>query len=163
MRKLGWIFFSIAWIPFIGIFIGMAGLPQGSYDWIELPILSRVSMIVSGGLMGVSMLLLFGSMLFTGIENRSVLAHGQDADATILKVEPTGETVNNFYYGMSFLLEVKPSLLSPFQARAEKLVPMNMVSQYPVGATIKVKFDPQSKAVAIFDEKAAAPSTSAQR
>jgi hypothetical protein len=60
--------------------------------------------------------------------------------------------VNDYYVGMSFLLDVKPMNEPSFQGRAEKLVPMPMLAQYKVGETVNVRFDPQTQAVAIPDE-----------
>jgi hypothetical protein len=162
LRKTGWIFFSLAWIPFIGIFVGMAGMPEGSYDWTELPLLTRVSMASAGGLMGVATALMIGSMIYRAMRNRSVLAHGRSAEATIAQIEPTGQTVNDYLVGMSFLLDVKPSTQPPFRARTEKLVPMHMIAQYPLGGVVKVKFDPRTKAVALVDESPAEARSSAR-
>ena len=157
MRKIGWICFSLAWIPFAGIFIGMAKLPEGSYDWVELPLLARVSMIGAGSLMVLAMIFLLGSMLYSSIKNKELMNDGKSASATIVKIEPTGQTVNNYYVGMSFLLDVKPINEPSFQARAEKLIPMPMLAQYHIGSLVNVKFDPKSQAVAIPDENLVSP------
>ncbi len=151
LRKLGWLFFTLMWIPFTGIFIGMAGMPDGSYDWTELPLIARISMAGTGILVALSTLLLIGSAVVGAVQNRSLLANGQLANATIAGIEPTGQTVNNYYVGMSFLLDVRPAYEMPFQARAEKLVPMHMLSQYTIGGSVQVRFDPKSKAVAIVE------------
>jgi len=150
-RKLGWLFFALMWIPFIGIFVGMSGMPEGSYDWGELPLITRYSLIAVGIFMALSMISLFGGMAFGASRNRSLLEHGQSAEATILEVKPTGTTVNNYYLGMSFLLDVQPLNEPPFQAWAERLVPMHMMAQYQNGSVIEVKFDPNTQAVAIPD------------
>ena len=79
MRRWGWRCFALAWIPFAGFFIGMSSMPEGSYDWVELPLLARVSMIAMGILFGVSMLLLIGASLAGGGENQKLLENGQPA------------------------------------------------------------------------------------
>ena len=152
MRKLGWLFFKLMWIPFIGIFVGMIGMPNGSYDWLELPSLARFSILAVGIFTTISMILLLGSMLFGAAQNRALEENGQPAKATILNIEPTGQTVNDYYVGMSFLLDVQPPNETPFQARAEKLVPMHMMGQYQIGNIVDVKFDPGSHAIAIPDQ-----------
>ncbi|MBN2118695.1 MAG: hypothetical protein JW730_19130 [Anaerolineales bacterium] len=152
LRRLGWLFFALMWIPFTGIFIGMAKMPGGSYDWIELPLLTRGSMLGTGALMVLALLFLSGSAVIGAAQNRSLLAHGQLASATIKGIEPTGQTVNNYYVGMSFLLDVRPATEPSFQARAEKMLPMHMIPRYTLGSSVQVRFDPHSKAVAIVEE-----------
>jgi len=152
LRKLGRLCFTLMWIPFIGIFIGMAKMPTGSYDWVELPLLTRISMIAAGGFMALSMLLQFGSSMMSGAQNRSLQSNGQIAEATIKGIESTGQTVNDYYVGMSFLLDVRPMNEPSFQARTEKLVPMHMISQYTIGGSVQVRFDPDSKTVAFVDD-----------
>jgi hypothetical protein len=151
LRKIGWLLFTLMWIPFITIFIGMANLPTGSYAWEELPFLARVS-IIAVGIMGVSAIgLLLISPIMSSRRNRVVLASGKDAEATIVSIEPTGTTVNNYYVGMNLALNVRPLNDQPFQTRTERLMPMHMMAKYQVGAIVKVKYDPQSKAVALVD------------
>ena len=151
-RRLGWICFTLMWIPFIGIFIGMAGMPEGSYDWVELPLVARISIVGAGVFFALSSVFLTGSMLLGAIQNRFLLANGQAATATIREIQSTGQTVNDYYVGMSFLLDVTPTTEPSFQARAEKLVPMHMLAQYAVGGSVQVRFNPNSKVVAIVDE-----------
>ncbi|MGH2606816.1 MAG: hypothetical protein ACRDG5_09525, partial [Anaerolineales bacterium] len=89
MRKLGWIACTAMWIPFATMFVGMIGLPEGSYDWGELPVLSRYSLLVGGGLAAASTVLLVGAPIASGLMNRSLLARGQAAEARILKIWDT--------------------------------------------------------------------------
>ena len=149
MRKLGWLFFGLMWIPFTGIFVGMMEMPDGNYGWMELPELARYSIIATGVSMALALVLLFGAMLLSGVQNRSLLRNGQTAQATILSIEHTGSTVNNYNYGLSFLLDVQPLNELPFQARAEKFVPIHGMNQYQVGMQITVRFDPRTQRVAI--------------
>jgi len=152
LRRLGWLCFMLMWIPFIGLFVGMAGMPEGSYDWGELPILARISIIGTGTFFFLSFALIFGSMAMSSIQNRLLLANGELATATIRDIQPTGQTLNNYYVGMSFLLDVTPTTEPSFQARAEKMVPMPMLVQYKVGDSIQIRFSSKSKAVAIVDQ-----------
>lgn len=48
MRRLAWIEFTAMWIPFAPMFVGMIGLPEGSYAWVERPALTRSSLLVGG-------------------------------------------------------------------------------------------------------------------
>ena len=151
MRRLGWLCFALMWLPFAGIFVGLAGMPDGSYSWPELPMLARISILGTGAFGAVAVLLLIGSPVLSSIQNRSILANGQPADATIVDIQPTGATINNYYVGLSVLLDVKPLSEPTFQARAEKFVPMHLMAKYQAGAAIRIKFDPHSRAVAIMD------------
>ena len=98
MRRLGWLCFALMWLPFAGIFIGLAGMPDGSYSWSELPMLARISILGTGAIGAVAVLLLIGSPVLSSIQNRSILANGQPADATIVDIQPTGATINNRLY-----------------------------------------------------------------
>lgn len=150
MRRLGWLFFRLMWIPFGALMIAMIGMPEGSYAWLELPPLARVSIIVGGILAGGAVVLLVGSMLVGQVSNRAVLANGQPAEARILKVWDTGTTVNNSFL-VRFLLEVRPPGGSIFQAEVEQLVSRLEVGQIQPGSTVRVKYDPQTRAVAFSD------------
>jgi hypothetical protein len=138
------------WIPFAFIFIGMAGMPQGSYDWAELPLLMRTSTIITGILGFASISLILGASLVSWLQNRSVLASGEPATATILNIKPTGETVNDYYLRMSFTLEVR-SLSETFQAITEKYVPMHDLTKYQIGMKVNVKYSPHNRTVAMID------------
>lgn len=151
MRRWGWRCFALAWIPFVGIFIGMSKLPEGSYDWIELPLLARVSIIVAAVLFGASTLLLIGTALVGGIENRQVLENGQPAYAKVLEVSDTGTTINNDPL-VRFKLEVHPPGGAVFEAETERLIPRLQISQIQPGVEVAVKFDPDTREVAIENE-----------
>jgi len=157
MRKIGWLCFGLMWIPFFGIFVGMIGMPDGSYAWSELPSITRYSLVAVGLFMGLSLLFQVVSMAFDATRNRSLLEDGQTAEATILGIEPTGRSVNDTYHGMSFLLDVQPLNEPPFQARAERLVPMHLMAGFHIGSVIEVKFNPDTQSVAIPDPQHAAP------
>ncbi len=150
IRFAGWIVFGLMWIPFIFIFVGMAGLPDGSYDWAELPLLVRISIIITGIFAVVAMGLLLGASLTGSLQNRSVLANGEPATATILNIEPTAEKVNDYYPRMSFALEVK-SLSGTFHSTTEKYVSMHELAKYQIGMRVNVKYDPRTKTVAMVD------------
>jgi hypothetical protein len=149
MRRIGWLCFSLGWIPFTGIFIGMMGMPNGSYDWVELPVIARYSMIGTGVMFGLAMLLIFGSYLFSAALYQSVIKNGQLAEATILGLRDTGTTVNQNPL-VHLTLEVHPRDLTPnFQAETEMLVSRLQIPQIQPGAVVNVRYDPESKEVAI--------------
>jgi hypothetical protein len=158
MRKWGWRAFYLMWLPFAGIFIGMIGLPSGDYAWSELPLLARDSIIATGCFMVISTLCLVGAPLVDGLQNRSLLADGQPAEAKILKVWDTGTTINNNPV-VRMLLEVHPPGGALFQAEAERLIPRLQVPQIQPGALVQVKYDPNSQAVALVSEDPAAQAT----
>src|SRR5512147_1345760 len=126
LRKIGRVLFILMWIPAAGTFFGMLGLPEGSYDWADLPLLVRVSLIALGVFGVGAMVLMFGSPLVGGLQDRALLQNGLDAQAAILEVQPTGMVINNYHYGVGLLLEVRPPGGAPFQARIERLVPVHL-------------------------------------
>lgn len=151
MRKWGWLCFMVAWIPFIGIFIGMSSLPEGSYDWGQLPLLARGSILATGVLFGLSMLLLLGTSLLGGIENAQVLKNGQPAYAKVLELRDTGTTIN-YNPLVHFKLEVHPPAGPAFVAETERVIPRLQIPQIQPGTEVDVKFDPNTKEVAIMSK-----------
>jgi hypothetical protein len=148
MRKWGWVCFRLMWLPFITLFIGMMRLPSGSYAWAQLPLLARVSIIAVVALMVPSTVLLVGAPIVSSRANRVLLEDGQPAQATILKVRDTGTTINNNPV-VRLLLEVQPPGGTPFQAETERLIPRLQIPQIQPGSVVAVRYDPQTKAVAL--------------
>jgi hypothetical protein len=151
MRTLGWTAFALMWIPFCLIFIGLMSVPSGSYTLFEMPILAAIGLIGTGIFFFLTMVLMIGASLLSALQNRGLQANGEPAEATILSIEPTGQTVNRYYVGLSFLLDVRPMSEPSFQARTEQFVPMHEMAKYQTGARVRVKFDPQSKTVALAE------------
>lgn len=150
MRRLGWISFGLAWIPFTTFFIGMIGMPDGDYAWVELPLLSRGSIVVGGLLFGLSTIMLIGAPMLSGLSNQSVLKNGRPAAAKILSISDTGTTINQNPV-VRFTLEVTPSDGMPFQAEAEQLISRLQVPSVQPGAMVEVMYDPDTKSVALVD------------
>lgn len=150
VRRLGWIASTLMWIPFATMFIGMIGLPKASYDRGELPLLSRYSRLVGGSLAAASTALLVGAPILSRITNRSVMRQGQTADARIREIWDTGTTINQNPV-VRMLLEVHPPGGSTFQAETERLIPRLQLPQVQPGASVGVRYDPRSRAVAIVD------------
>jgi hypothetical protein len=151
MRTLGWISFTLMWIPFALVFIGMLSMPDGSYTLSEMPVVAVAGLIGTGVFFVLTMVLLIGSSLLSVVQNRGLQASGQAAEATILSIEPTGQTVNRYYVGLSFLLDVRPMSEPSFQARTEQFVPMHELTKYQTGSKVRVKFDPHTKIVALAE------------
>jgi hypothetical protein len=150
LTRLGWLLFVLGWIPFAGIFIGMIGFPEGSYSWIELPRLMRYSMIATFVTFGFAMLILFGSPILSWWTNRRVRREGQRASAKVLQVWETGTTINdNPVVGLR--LEVHPIAGAPFVAETQQLITRLRAQEYKVGMTVNVRYDPESKNVALLD------------
>lgn len=147
MRRTGWTLFAAMWVPFTLIFIGMIGMPEGSYSWEQIPMLTRIGMIGTGVLASVSMVLLLGSPLAASMANRRVTATGLDAEAVILSLTDTGTTINENPV-VRFLVEVHPHEGDVFEAEFERLVSRLDVPRMQPGAVIRVKYDPESNAVA---------------
>lgn len=150
MRGLGWIIFTLMWIPFVLMFIGM---PAGRHTYgsiSELPGNMSVFFVITIGMSLIATALLVGSGVVSWLMGRMVLARGDTGTACILNITPTGTRVNRYYYGMRFTLEVQ-SFGESFQADTERLVPMHEMNKYQVGMTVNVKYDPTSKLVAMVD------------
>ena len=147
MRKIGWVLFWLMWIPFLTLF----SLPAGEYGWSELPRHTQYGMMVSGVLCAASTLLLVGAPMVAALRNRSVLAEGTPAEATILEISDTGTTINNNPV-VRLLLEVKTAGGVPFRAEAERLISRLDIPQYQPGQIVQVRYDPDTGEVAVEDE-----------
>jgi hypothetical protein len=151
MRTIGRICFGLMWIPFIGLFVGMIGMPDGDYAFSDMPPLTRYSIVGVGFFMVASIGLQVGALLLTGTSNRSLQKNGRLADATILTITDTGTWVNNRPV-VRFTLEVRPPGEPPFQAEAERLVSPLEIPHIQPGMELPVRYDPASKAVALVNE-----------
>lgn len=150
MRKVGWICFGVMWIPFTTLFIGMIGMPEGSYDIGELPLLARFSLLAVVLLGAMSMILLIGAVLVSSWEARTIRRTGLAARATVLEIYDTGTTINENPV-VRLVLEVQPDREPPFQAETEQLIPRLKVPQVQPGMKVRVKYDPDDYGVALLD------------
>lgn len=155
MRRWGWRFFALMWAPFIILMVAMMGLPEGSYDWSELPVLARISLVAVGVFGAGSTLLLVGAPIVSGLANHAILSRGQPAEARILEIVDTGTTINQNPV-VRFRLEVQPPGRPPFEAEAERLISRLQIPLVQPGSIVHVKYDPASYAVALADEDAPA-------
>lgn len=154
MRTWGWVSFRLMWLPFITIFIGMWGLPEGEYAWVELPMLARVSMVAAGSLAALALILLVGAAVAGLFANRSLQENGLPAQAKIVKVWDTGTTINHDPL-VRMILEVHPPGGTPFQAETERLVSRLQIPQIQPGMVVDVRYDPATNAVALADAESA--------
>ena len=158
MRKWGWISFRLMWIPFITLFIGMIGMPDGSYAFGELPMLTRVSIVATSGLGVLAAVLLVGAVLVSSREASSIRATGITAQAKILELHDTGTTINENPV-VRLVLEVQPKNAPAFRSESEQLISRLLVPQIQPGTTIVVKYDPEDHDVALLFEPSATPDT----
>ncbi len=152
MRRAGWAAFTLMWIPFTTLMVSMAGMPDGEYAWGELPLLARYSIVTMSLFFASTFILLFGAPAVSALVNRSVLAKGEVAEAKILSISDTGMTINNSPV-VRLLLEVQPSNGPSFQAETERLISRLQIPLIQPGAMVKVKYDPDTQAVALVAEE----------
>lgn len=148
MRRYGWICFGLMWIPFTTLMISMIGMPEGDYAWFELPWLARFSLIAVGGFFFATFALIFGAPVYGWLVNRAVLEEGVMAQATIVDVWDTGTTINENPL-VGFKLEVQPPGELSFEAETEKVISRLEVARFQPGVIVRVKYDPESMAVAL--------------
>jgi hypothetical protein len=151
LRRIGWIAFALMWIPFTAIFIGMISLPSGSYDWVELPLITRYGLIGTGIMFVITMVTMLGSPLLSWAVGERLQAKGLSAQAVILKIQDTGTTINQSPV-VHFKLRVEPQDRPSFEAETEQLINRLQVPQFQPGVKVPVRYDPDSHAVALdFD------------
>jgi hypothetical protein len=148
LRRLGWISFALMWLPFTAIFIGMIRLPSGSYDWVELPLITRIGLMGTGIFFVITMLTMVRSPLISWASNRSLQTKGLQAQATILEIRDTGTTINQSPL-VHLKLQVEPGDRPGFQADTELVINRLQVPQLQPGAKVPVRYDPESHAVAL--------------
>ena len=149
IRRAGWLAFAAMWVPFTGIFIGMIGMPNGSYDWAEIPTFARFSVIATGILFGFSMLGLFGAPIYSSLQNRRIIKEGLQAEAIVLDLWDTGTTVNqNPIVGLR--LEVRPTTGSTFTTETERLTSRVDLPKVQPGSKVQVKYDPDDETAAVI-------------
>ena len=81
--------------------------------------------------------------------NRQLLATGETAQATVLRMSDTGMRIND-NPRVSLLLEVHPTTRPAYQVEIKQVISMLQASQYQPGQQLEVKIDPADpKKVAI--------------
>lgn len=150
MRKVAMRCFVVMWIPFAGIFIGMWGMPSGSYAWFEVPQIARVSMVATSVFFFLTFALFLGSFAVKARARRFVLRNGRLAEAEILDAATTGVTVNEQpMYRLT--LRVTPPGAPEFEATTERVINHLEAALYQIGTKLTVKYLPGSQEIAIAD------------
>ena len=147
-RRIGWLSFTLMWIPFTVMMISMFSLPSGDYGFDELPVMARYSMIGIGFFFVFTFVGLFGASIVSAAQNRAVLKNGLLAVAEIIDISDTGTTINNNPV-VRFHLKVQGVDGLPFEAETEKLVSRLSIPQ--VGTKVQVKYDPETYEVALVE------------
>lgn len=148
LRKVAWLLFALMWIPFVGIFVALTGIPEGGHTWGDLPPLMRHSIVATFGLMVLSMATFLLAAVVGAVANARTLARGEKAEAVVLDLRDTGTTLNEQPV-VALRLQVHPATGAGFEAEAEGCIPRLKVPQVQPGARVPVRFDPRSKAVAL--------------
>jgi hypothetical protein len=148
MRILGWIVFTVMWIPFCLMFLFMPGEGDNPFKELISPFtISFASMFV---LMFIAMGLLFGSPAVSWLLGQVAKSRGERTTARIMNIRPTGMRVNNYYDGIQFDLELY-YMGETIQTSTEKLVPRFGAPDYQNGMTVNVMYDPFTKSVSMID------------
>jgi hypothetical protein len=151
LRKMGWRCFALMWIPFITLFVGMWGMPEGSYDFDEIPKLTQYSLIALSILFTLTFIFFIGSVVTTSTNKNRLLKSGKEAPAKIIRVYETGTTVNNSYM-VGFDLEVMPKNAPKFNTTTEQLIPRLRIHEFGVGNNVLVAYDPETQEATIIGE-----------
>lgn len=140
----------------VGIIVGIIGGLAGALAAI-------IAAPIPGTIMTVVMFSIFyftfKSVLGPEVEARKILENGIDAEATILEVKETGWTVNDIYYIVNFVVEVRPKDQPPYKAKIRGMISRLTMPQFQPGAIVPVKYDPKNpQKVALVETTEAASS-----
>jgi hypothetical protein len=166
LRRVGTLLFALMWVPFAGIFIGMAreygdagvrfaefvegfvpGLMTARDD---LSMFSAISMALTFGMMFVAMAFLFGAPMLGMLRSRKILQNGKQATARILSVGDTGTYINRQPL-VHITMEVERPDGSPFQAETERVLGYSQLARFQAGESISVRYDPDTLETAIAE------------
>jgi hypothetical protein len=146
MRRVGWLMFGLAWVFFALFVVGMGGVAAGSFAWSELPLLARFGLVAMGICFFGTMLMIFGSTPIAALLNQRTRARGVPAQAIIVDIADTGQTINKNPVAR-LRLHVRPTLEPPFEAETELIV--SRLALPTRGQRVQVKYDPATHAVAV--------------
>lgn len=151
MRILGWIVFTLMWIPFclIFVFMFMQGKEvEAPFENLASPM--TISFAFTFVLMFIAMGLIFGSSAVSWLFGQIAKSRGERMTARITGIRPTGMRVNNYYDGIRFDLEIN-YMGETIQTSAEKMVPRFGAPNYQIGMSVNVMYEPNIKAVSMLD------------
>lgn len=138
MRRFGWVSFAAMFVTIPAALI----LPDSKN--------SLAPAVVIGNII-LTMILLLGSEIPRMLAHRSVQQNGMPAEARILKIWETGTRVNdNPLVGIR--LEVRPPGRPAFETETEQIISILGIPGIQPGATVKVRYNPDSRAVTLVEE-----------
>lgn len=149
-RRLSTFAFVLMWIPFAGMVFAAIQMGEGSYGWDEMTPLLRASLVGTVSLAGAASILVVLSGVLGAATNKRLRTHGVEAPATLLTCSDTGERINESPM-VAFSLRVHPPGDAPFEAYAEQVVSPLHLHRLDPGQTLRVKYDPGTREVAILD------------
>jgi hypothetical protein len=153
MRRWGGISFLVMAAGYIVFFIVMmTTMPYGGYNFDELPVIARYSLLVGLALTAPTLILIIGSNAARVRANRALQKTGLQADARILNVKDTGTRINRSPV-VRLMLEVRPPNQPAFEAETERLLSILDITHLQPGNVIQVKYDPDTHEVAIANSK----------
>ena len=133
--------------PLSTVIFGSEPRPDSGLFWTMTP------WVVLTVALGIACAFCFiASLIAGGLSNISIMAKGQDAQATVLSIQETGTTVNDNPV-IDFSLEVRPSTSAPFKAVARKTVSLIELPSVQPGQTVRVRYIPGEEQVAIIDSR----------
>jgi len=148
MRILGWIVFTLMWIPFCVMFMFMPGEGESPFEELLNPF--SISFALIFVLMFLAMGLLFGSSVVSWLLKRIALSRGERTTARIVNIKPTGLRVNRIYDEIHFDLELY-HMGETIQVGTEKLVSRYGSPNYQTGMSVNVMYDPETRLVSMLD------------
>jgi hypothetical protein len=149
MRRWGWISFLVMGAGYLIFFIVMmTTMPYGGYNFDELPVIARYSLLVGLALTAPTLILIIGSNAARISANRALQKNGLRADARILSIKDTGTRINRSPV-IRLMLEVRPPNQPIFEAETERLLSILDIPNLQPGNIIQVKYNPDSREVAI--------------
>jgi hypothetical protein len=150
MRILGWIFFTLMWIPFCLMFLFMflQGETEAPFEDLTSPM--TIFFALTFVMMFIAMGFIFGSSAVSWLLKRIAQSRGERMTARIIKMRHTGLTVNRSQDEVQFTLEVN-YMGETLHVTTEKLLSRYSPLSYQEGMMVNVVYDPQMKIVSILD------------
>ncbi len=149
LRKLIWISMAVFVVALVTTAV-LSGIyqPNDTSNLLKLPL----PMLITTILTMISFFLIpgafIGSIIVRTAENAGLRHFGESATAKVLAIHTTGERDNGSPV-MRIKLEVHPPNGAPFEAVAEDVIPFSQFMNISEGATVSVRYDPNTKEVAL--------------
>lgn len=81
------------------------------------------------------------SLIATSMKLNRIITNGESAQATILKMQGTGTTVNEQPM-FKFQLRVQPNYGQAYEAETKRIIPQSLLGSLTIGMNIPIKYDP---------------------